>query len=142
MTIRPAPAMRWGASFAVIALGGLLLLGPIQNVVVHHETLGTIDVVFALVFIVAGVIFIVVGVIDWSSYIRVDDTSMFFGHVLSHRRCDRQGIARITVNTVWTSRSTRFIRRDGSVALNTSGLLWGRARLKSLADYLGVPLEW
>jgi hypothetical protein len=134
--------MRWGASLAVIALGGLLLLGPIQNVVVNHETFGTIDVLFALVFIFAGVSFIVAGVIDWSSYIRVDDTSIFFGHVLTHRRCDRQGIARITVNTVWASRSTQFIRSDGSVALTTSGLLWGRARLKSLADYLGVPLAW
>jgi hypothetical protein len=134
--------MRWGASLAVIAVGGLLLLGPVQNVVANHATLGAIDFVFGLVFIVAGVMFIVVGVIEWSSYIRVNDSSIFFGHVLSHRRSDREDIARIVVNTVWTSRSTRFIRRDGSVALNTSGLLWGRARLKSLADYLGVPLAW
>lgn len=134
--------MRWGVSLASIAIGGLVLLGPIQAIVGHRASPNPTDAGFALVFMVAGVIFIVVGVIDWSSYIRVDDTSIVLGSVLTRRRCDRHDIAGITVNTAWRDRSTRFIRSDGSVALTTSGLLWGRARLKSLADYLGVPLAW
>ncbi len=119
------------------AIGGLFLLGVVQDVVVHHETPSAFGLVVALVFIA-------VRVINWSSYIRVDDTSVVLGSVLAHRRCDRHELARITVrvSAFPSDRFTRFVRSDGSVALTTSAFLWGRSQLESLADYLGVPLVW
>ena len=126
----------------VIAIAGIVLLGPIQSMVGRRENPSAVDVVFALVFIVAGVIFITIGVIAWSSFIQVDETSVVLGSLLTRRRCDRHDIARITVNAAPGDRFARLIRSDGSVALGTSGYLWGRVRLKSLADYLGVPLVW
>jgi hypothetical protein len=142
VTIRPTPVMRWGASLAVIAIGGLVLLGPIKNMVSRRETSSAADVVLALVFIVAGVTFIATGVIAWSSFIQVDETSVVLGSLLTRRRCDRHDIARITVSAAPGDRFARLIRSDGSVAIGTSGYLWGRVKLKSLADYLGVPLVW
>jgi hypothetical protein len=121
---------------SAFAIGGLLLvLSPASDVLVRHETPGALGLVVALVLIGLGVI-------NWSSYIRADETSVVLGTVFTRRQCDRNELATITVNTAWADRSTRFIRRDGSVVLTTSGLLWGRAGLKSLADYLGVPLSW
>jgi len=40
------------------------------------------------------------------------------------------------------TRITHFLRSDGSVIFATSGYLWGQDRLRLLANYLDVPLDW
>jgi hypothetical protein len=81
------------------------------------------------------------------AYIHVDDSTITVGPSLTplaarRNTFNRREVALIRATNSPLTRRTLFLRTDGSTVSSTQGLFWGRDGLQSLADYLGVPLEW
>jgi hypothetical protein len=94
-----------------------------------------------------GVGWIALAVFGRTFYIQVDDSTITFGPSLTAfaaRRniIDRREVVLIRATHSPLTRRSLFLRSDGSTLRGTPGLLWGRDGLQTLADYLGVPLEW
>ncbi len=138
--MRPSRFYQWVAPFIFGAVGIFVLLSAYQNLV--HGGLGDAWLIGAM-----GLFWIALAVFGRDAYIQVDDSTITFGSSLTsfaRRRnvISRRDVALIrAIHSPWTRR-TLFLRSDGSTLRGTPGLLWGRDGLQSLANYLGVPLEW
>lgn len=75
-------------------------------------------------------------------YIRVDDSTIVNGTWLTRRRYARNQVARIRATHSPANNLTYFVRADGSAVFYTSGYVWGEQKLRALADYMGIPLDW
>jgi hypothetical protein len=136
VTIRPSRFNRWGVPIICLVVAGAFLATAYYNLV--HRGFG--DAWFVGVF---GVGMIAAAFFGPNAYLRVDDSTIIFGPRLLRRRTfDRREVARIRASHSPFTRLTLFLRSDGSTLCSTPGLFWGRDGLQSLADYLGVPLEW
>jgi hypothetical protein len=135
VTLRPSRFYRWAAPVIFLAVASAFLLTAYQNLV--RGGLGDAWLVGVL-----GAFMIAVAVFSRSAYIRVDDSAIVFGpKLLSRSSYPRREVALIRATYSPFTRRTLFLRSDGSRLYSTSGLLWGRDGLRSLADYLGVPYE-
>jgi hypothetical protein len=136
LTIRPSHFNLWVAPIIFLAVAGAFLTGAYQNLV-HHE-LGDAWLLGA-----SAVVLIAFAVWGRKAYIRVDDSAIVFGpKLLARNSYDRREVASIRMSRSPLTRSTLFLRSDGSMLCSTPGLFWGRDGLQRLADFLGVPLEW
>lgn len=136
MTIRPSRFNLWVAPIIFLAVAAALLSSAYQNLVQH----GLGEAWFVGAF---GVGWIAFAFLTRSAYIRVDNSAIIFGpKLLARSSYDRREVARIRATHSPITRLTLFLRSDGTTLYSTPGLLWGRDGLQTLADYLGVPLEW
>jgi hypothetical protein len=140
MTIRPTPFARWGVSALLLAIGGLVLSIGLKGLFTpaaspNEWVADGFVTLFSLVVIAWGLL-------NWSIYIQVDEATVTLGTAVTRRRCARNEIVGIRASRSPATRLTFFMRSDGTSAFVTSGYIWGEAALRSLADYLGVPLTW
>jgi hypothetical protein len=119
----------------MVAIGGAVLWISLEDLLAGGQAV----VWFSLVF---GSAVVACGVLASSLYIQADSSAVVVGTILTKRRYDRQAIASIRASHSPMARITHFLRSDGSVIFVTSGYLWGQDRLRLLANYLGVPLDW
>ena len=116
-------------------IAGVFLSTAYQNLVQvglgHAWLIGTV-----------GLITIAIAILSRSAYIRVNESTIFFGPNLpGHRRFPRGEVALIRATYSLMSRRTLFLRSDGSTLWSTPGFAWGQDGLRSLADYMGVTFE-
>jgi hypothetical protein len=133
MILRPTRWVRWGTPIIFLVMAAAFLSTAYQNYVQGGD---------AWLIGAVGLITIGVAFLSRSAYIRVDDSTIFFGPNLpGHRRFPRGEITLIKATYSPMSRRTLFLRSDGSTLWSTPGFAWGQDGLRSLANYLGVPLE-
>lgn len=136
--LRPSRFNLWVAPFIFGAVGIFFLWSAYQNLVDGGDVWLTGAI---------GVGWIALAVFGRNFYIQVDDSTITFGPAVTAFAARRNIINRREVVLIRATHSplTRrslFLRSDGSTLRGTPGLLWGRDGLQTLADYLGVPLEW
>jgi hypothetical protein len=91
---------------------------------------------FAVPFVGAAIL------LNRALYIRVNDSTIMFSPTrFGHREFPRQDLARIEGVSSGLYGRVVFLRTDGSTVQRVPGIMWGRAGLQSLADYLGIPFE-
>ena len=138
MTIRPPLLWMLLASFIFAGVSVILVSTVVQAVAAGDAASGW-ELAFLLVLAAVGLGFAVLGP---TVYIRVDDLTITSGTWLTHRRYARSQVARIRATHSPASNLTYFIRSDGSAVFSTSGYVWGEQKLRALADYMGIPLDW
>jgi hypothetical protein len=137
ITVRPTPFYRWGPPIIFLVMAGAFLTNAYQNYL--QGGLGNSWFSWALGLIAIGLAFL-----SPTGYIRVDDSTIFFGPNLPlpvRRTFDRRDVALIRATSAPMSSRTLFLRSDGSTLWSTPGVVWGEAGLRSLADHLGVPYD-
>lgn len=138
MTLRPTRTFRLAYPVMFVALAGFMLWSAVQSLI-HGTPSGAVPWWFPGLF---AVVLIGIAAMPLKAYIRVDDSTVVFGpNFLGRRTFDRRDVARIRGSSSPITNRTVFLRSDGSTLWSTAGVLWGRAGLQSLADYLGVPLD-
>jgi len=135
MTIRPLPFARWIVPLLLIAVGALFVWAAF-----HDPTATGLGDRWPGIALAA--IAVAIAVLGWSVYIQINDSEITAGTLVTARRYDRRAVARIVASRSPATKLTRFVRSDGSVIFVTSGYIWGYDRMKLIADYLGVPLDW
>lgn len=138
VTLRPSRINLWVTSVFLLVVAGGELGGAAYQILVLQRELGVAW------FLGAGALFCIALVVGaQETYIQVNDSAITFGPKLPGRRSfDRREVARIRASHSPLTRRTVFLRSDGSTLYSTPGVMWGRAGLQRLADYLGVPLDW
>jgi len=139
MTLLPTRTYRWAYPALLIALAGGGLWIAVRDLI-HGLPPDSVPWWFPLVF---TVVFTGTAIMcNRAFYIRVDDSTVTFApNLLGRRVFARREIAGIRGSSSPLTNRTVFLRPDGSTLWSTAGLVWGRAGLQSLADYLGVPLD-
>jgi len=137
VTLRPSRFYLWETSILLLVVAGGELGGAAYQILQQRE----LGVAW---FLGASALFWIALVVGaHKTYIQVDASAIIFGPQLFRRRTfDRRQVARIRASHSPLTRRTLFLRSDGSTLYSTPGVIWGRDRLQSLADYLGVPLQW
>jgi len=137
ITVRPTRFYRWGPPIIFLVMAGTFLSNAYQNYL--QGGLGNSWLIGTMGLVAIGLTFL-----SPTGYIRVDDSTIFFGPNLPlpvRRTFDRRDVALIRATSAPMSSRTLFLRPDGSTLWSTPGVVWGEAGLRSLADYLGVPYE-
>jgi hypothetical protein len=135
MILRPTLWVQWGVPIIFLVMAGAFLSNAYHNYV--RGGLGNSWFGAAMGLVAIGLAFL-----SRTGYIRVDDSTIFFGPNLpGRRRFPRQEVALIKASYSPMSRRTMFLRSDGSTLWSTPGFAWGQEGLRSLASYLGVPFE-
>jgi len=138
MTLRPTRTYRWAYPVLFVGVACFMLWSAIQSLI-HGTPPDAVPWWFPGIL---AAFLIGIAALFRKIYIRVGDSTIVFGpNFLGRRTFDRREVARIRGSSSPLSNRTVFLRSDGSTLWSTAGLLWGRAGLQSLADYLGVPLD-
>jgi hypothetical protein len=134
VTIRPLPFARWIAPIILAALVAIIL-----SVLVRGSTVSQVLQGWPLLLLAATSA--LSAVLISTLYIRVDDSTVVAGTLLTTRRYDRREFVRIRSTRSPVSNLAQFLRQDGSVLFTTSGSVWGDEQLNNLATFLNVPLD-
>lgn len=137
MTLRPTRTFRWAYPLLFVGLAVFFLWGSLQDLI-HGTPPDAVPWWFSGV---CAVPLIGMAVLSRASFIRVGDSTIVCGPWAVRRTMDRRDVAQIVGTPSLTTRRVLFLGSDGSTLWSTSGFVWGRAALQSLADYLGVPLK-
>jgi hypothetical protein len=133
--LKPSLWVQWGVPIIFLVMAAAFLSNAYQNYV--QGGLGE-----SWFSAAKGLIALCLVSLSRATYIRVDDSTIFFGPNLPGRRSFPRGeVAVIRATYSPMTRRTLFLRSNGSTLWSTPGFAWGKDGLQSLADYLGVPFE-
>ena len=139
MTLWPTRTYRWAYPilFVALAVGAFWVA---LRALINGTPADSVPWWFPLIFAVA---FVELAIwLNRGFYIRVNDSTIMFSPTrFGHGEFTRQDLARIQGVSYGLDGRAVFLRADGSTVQSIPGMVWGRAGLQSLADYLGIPFD-
>jgi hypothetical protein len=137
MTIRPRLFWMLLASLFSAGVSAICVSAVVQAASAGDASAWQLIVLLAIAAV--GVAF---AILAPTTYINAQGSTIATGTWLTRRRYDCSQIVRIRASHSPANNLTYFLRADGSAVFMTSGYVWGEQKLRALADYLGVPLDW